>query len=275
VAARLGPAEQRAAAAWDASLRAWITEEELVLPLYYATLEVAVLQIRKDGKEKVIDTASVDVEDLRPMPGNRNSLSLNFESSKGAQVTFLLCVLRDEPISGGALLTALARPLTECLLLRCCLAALCCCCCCCCAGRRRAATRRPGGAGPPAQGGLPGSTWRGVLRLVSLLFVATAACEVVCLLVWGRAAEKQRMAASVKLFIQAKLLGWLVTEPGALAWTYCTMRSCCPRLLPQQGLEDAGRPPVVLVGEPVVLLEQPLAAPLLQEGGGPKKCVLQ
>merc|ERR1712008_101594 len=45
------------------------------------------------------------------------------------------------------------------------------------------------------------------------------------------------MGNGLELFLCAKALGWLVTEPGALGWTYLTMRTFCPVLLPEQGLE--------------------------------------
>eukprot|EP00415_Alexandrium_ostenfeldii_P001044 UN1044 len=176
--------------------------------------------------------------------------------SKGT-VDFLLCVKRDEPISPLDFVLALIRPITECVLLRCCCACACLPCILCCCRRKKssAASKKP------RRSGLSGERWRNLLRIFGIVVIVAAAIHIVVLL---HSKDSAKLLSLANLFIKAKLFGWFVTEPGALLWTYGTIYTVCPRLLPQQSLEAPCEPAPARGVEPVRVFDPPMARPLLQ-----------
>mmetsp|Transcript_38576 Transcript_38576/g.120496 ORF Transcript_38576/g.120496 Transcript_38576/m.120496 type:complete len:465 (-) Transcript_38576:142-1536(-) len=271
---RLGLGEFRTTMNWDSSANAWISDssQEPRLPLKYEELGVAVLQILHDGTEQVIGRTGCDITRFCLEPGSSNSLSLDLDKGKSGKVEFLMCVVRDEPISPLSLLLAVLRPITECVLLRCCCLVMCLPCCLCLRRHPRHGKAGKPGASPaeaPAAGsrgswGLPGVLWRAILYIIAAVVVAAVSVHVESVVLSNDTLKRHNLKLAAKLFIKAKVFCWVVTEPGALMWTYCTMRSLCPKLLPQQSLEsyDPRPPPFSAAVDPVAVFDGP-GSPLL------------
>jgi len=94
---------------------------------------------------------------------------------------------------------------------------------------------------------------RGLLRLLAAAIFVCAVLHISALLA-SKDARIELMVAA-ELFIKAKLFGWLVTEPGALLWTFFTLWSFCPILLPQQSLENPRPSGPAVVVDPVAVVD--------------------
>lgn len=244
IAIRLGEKTVQGLMEWNAESESWTYqgEEGIWLPLRYERLLFAILEHRSDGTDKEVGRASIPVdddEDAWTRLSTRTPLSLDVTSLPEGKLNFMACITQEELISPMAMLAALLRPLTEFLPLRCCCIMLCLPCCaawwtlkalC-----KRKASQNKGGSAP--RNGLTGETWRLLLRLTLVTLILAAVVQFFFHVVEEGAAADQRVLEGLELFLTAKALGWLVTEPGALSWTYWTMRSLCPVLLPEQGLE--------------------------------------
>lgn len=240
IAIRLGEQEVRLPMEWNAESAAWIYQGEdgISLPLRYVPLDFVVFQHRSDRNDKVLGRASVLVEDVWSRPGTRTSLSLDVTSIPEGKLEFMVCIIQEELISPMAMLAALLRPLLQFVPLRWSCILLCLPCCVAWWMLRSLCVRRRNLRGRLApRNGLKGDTWRLLLRLVMITIILTAAIQFVVHVVHDGTAAKQRVINGLELFLGAKAFGWLVTEPGALGWTYLTMRTFCPVLLPEQSFE--------------------------------------
>merc|ERR1719471_1385215 len=203
----------------------WKSEPGVTLdvPLRYLPLEVTVLQKQSGKEKKELGKACQEIEGLRMQLGSNHVLSLNLQPGNAGTVEFTMSLQPDEPITAGEMLAALLRPITECVLLKCIL--MCCCFPCLISWSRGARRAKPSAskrttsafsAGSARRPGQPGSTWRWLLRIVGLSIVVSALLHIVLLILSRDQAERDRASRGMLLFIKAKLLGWFITEPGAL-----------------------------------------------------------
>lgn len=253
-------------------------DEEIVMALRYEQLRFALVKRREGGVvltrtiERVIGLAKQDLTHFDSELGSRvhcratlewEALSVTKKLRHFVQaplvghmesgcISWKMLAERDEPITLQDLLMAAVKPIFECVVVklalyiiigpaylmvmckrRCCrgLRAI-----------RQAATgevsrkrvqREPW---PPP---LTGAQWRICMRLFVFAWIGgVTVCYILRIFEVGDTIEQVNVEAAIELFLQVKLFGWLVTEPGALMWTYLTLRSCCPSFLPEQCSES-------------------------------------